>query len=144
MLCFNTSHVVVYHEEAAQHNCKTIVSIHLMLQFIARFNNVDVSNVEFQYISCCSLSFPAFWKNLSRLVSIHLMLQFILVTICLLLPRPTFQYISCCSLSKLSAEFGNGFTGFQYISCCSLSKIQDDSWINYVLFQYISCCSLSG
>ena len=78
------------------------VSIHLMLQFIYSSRNAFLSSSQFQYISCCSLS----WEDLEEPMY-----------------APEFQYISCCSLSTIPDALFNSVFVFQYISCCSLSAI---------------------
>ena len=162
---FNTSHVVVYRQNCHKHRMVFHVSIHLMLQFIGLKPSKYRFIEKFQYISCCSLSYQAFFCtychcrfNTSHVVVYHQPLKFV----CCLI---WFQYISCCSLSVkafvcsfMQPGFNTShvvvypkailieccFVEFQYISCCSLS-------CNHRLwrpagntFQYISCCSLSG
>ena len=75
---FNTSHVTLY-----QWNPKTLpqskhVSIHLMLLFILKENMFLIHGLQFQYISCYSLS---------TMLAMSLMVL------------REFQYISCYSLS---------------------------------------------
>ena len=118
---FNTSHVVVYRQNCHKHRMVFHVSIHLMLQFIGLKPSKYRFIEKFQYISCCSLSYQAFFCtychcrfNTSHVVVYHQPLKFV----CCLI---WFQYISCCSLScnhRLWRPAGNTF---QYISCCSLS-----------------------
>ena len=126
---FNTSHVVVYPRKQRMILDMLQVSIHLMLQFILflllffyvssrvsihlmlQFIEADLSPsssaLEFQYISCCSLSIsPRCQDN----------------------TRSLFQYISCCSLSRFTELFEANRDKFQYISCietclCSLQKV---------------------
>ena len=58
-------------------------------------------NKQFQYISCCSLSFySSINKKSGEQVSIHLMLQFIQHSDAQRNSKLSFQYISCCSLSN--------------------------------------------
>ena len=99
-LCFNTSHVVIYQEKnkrdknmykfqyisccyLSQHLTLFlpiiyVVSIHLMLLFIATEEEQTVTEQAFQYISCCYLSLSD-CRTMIMLpfVSIHLMLLFI-------------------------------------------------------------------
>ena len=78
-LCFNTSHVVVYHETG--HNMKgwlIIVSIHLMLQFISGFFCRTTSkDISFNTSHVVVYPFSPAHKPHKISVSIHLMLQFI-------------------------------------------------------------------
>ena len=100
--CFNTSHVAIYHRSDHPIALANLyVSIHLMLLFIPRIANkyrslqyvsihlmllfIDYGDVcyyrfdQFQYISCCYLSFPP-----GRIIW----------------DKCKFQYISCCYLSS--------------------------------------------
>ena len=111
------------------------VSIHLMLQFIEADLSPSSSALEFQYISCCSLSISprcqdntrslfqyisccslsekrCRWNDYQTEVSIHLMLQFIKGTVKFLGDCRMFQYISCCSLSSGDTELPFYFSGF--------------------------------
>ena len=77
-LCrFNTSHVTLYLYSSPNNVGSSGVSIHLMLLFIGLFKVDLVSNAQFQYISCYSLSLA--WFVILQIcdVSIHLMLLFI-------------------------------------------------------------------
>ena len=93
-----------------------------MLQFICLAFQSGVVEIEFQYISCCSLS-----THKNKAYNLRL----------------EFQYISCCSLSKEILKERGLLDEFQYISCCSLSQTCYDCPSVLCLFQYISCCSLS-
>ena len=162
--CFNTSHVVVYQTQKNFLVLTVLVSIHLMLQFIGLKPSKYRFIEKFQYISCCSLSYQAFFCtychcrfNTSHVVVYHQPLKFV----CCLI---WFQYISCCSLSVkafvcsfMQPGFNTShvvvypkailieccFVEFQYISCCSLSNQLLTFRTLQSTFQYISCCSLS-
>ena len=54
--CFNTSHVTLYLRNGQDYRGTVQVSIHLMLLFIRDAKFSLISLVEFQYISCYSLS----------------------------------------------------------------------------------------
>ena len=77
-LCFNTSHVTLYLFAFRPSSDCCIVSIHLMLLFIAICDWNGYKTVGFQYISCYSLSISLLHvsKRMGH-VSIHLMLLFI-------------------------------------------------------------------
>ena len=98
---FNTSHVVIYRNSTAKTNDKKIVSIHLMLLFIAykklyrRLSGVVSIHLMLLFIRSTMLQF-----RLQFFVSIHLMLLFIINTSIILILRVKFQYISCCYLSN--------------------------------------------
>ena len=119
--------------------------------------------VQFQYISCCSLSVNCVRIAFCNDVSIHLMLQFILervgfnsykaVSIHLML-----QFINLLTATQKNLQgfntshvvvYHNQICGlslscqFQYISCCSLSSFCNVCFRIVLWFQYISCCSLS-
>ena len=127
----------------AVHAFAAAVSIHLMLLFIGKKVYNSIPYLQFQYISCYSLS-----------LFVLLFFQDIL----------SFQYISCYSLSKPQGNMIQLQFPFQYISCYSLSKLillmhrlplvsihLMLLFINMTLlkkcarlmFQYISCYSLS-
>ena len=101
---FNTSHVVVYLTTIINVEYQTMVSIHLMLQFIDLKERSGSLCIKFQYISCCSLS-----KREKRLFTLLLSFNTSHVVVYHRTYRipcyPTqFQYISCCSLSKKRME----------------------------------------
>ena len=79
---------------------KVYVSIHLMLLFISGDHQITIITIQFQYISCYSLS----WEEGQRKTQASL-----------------FQYISCYSLSVIILPPHYPLALFQYISCYSLS-----------------------
>ena len=102
-ISFNTSHVTLYQEipqesvpcrvfqyiscYSLSDSCKRsikgiLVSIHLMLLFIARRRNNHAISGSFQYISCYSLSPHLRRQSIHPFVSIHLMLLFIKHPVC--------------------------------------------------------------
>ena len=119
-VCFNTSHVTLYH----------------FLQLLYS------QEVEFQYISCYSLSRNAslhLWQNE---VSIHLMLLFIDLWQLQKVRKNSFN-TSHVTLYQLVALDGHVVAVFQYISCYSLSPFTVTNTLSDSSFQYISCYSLS-
>ncbi len=92
-----------------------------MLLFIQRLKTKERRPLQFQYISCYSLSSSTIWNNSRASVSIHLMLLFI-----------------HCDWLAVDQPYL-----FQYISCYSLSITETPCWYNIQMFQYISCYSLS-
>ena len=143
LICFNTSHVVVY--------------LDLFLQFlkIIKFQYISccslsvflISNskilYQFQYISCCSLSFINASTIYFIFVSIHLMLQFIVKIAGAegqLLGFNTshvvvYRIIEICGIIFKLVSI---HLMLQFIRYTFLQNIQN-FW-----FQYISCCSLSS
>ena len=122
-LHFNTSHVTVYPFHNRTLHLLYLISIHLMLLFIAAASGEDLATTSFQYISCYCLSYTYLTPNIFlKFISIHLMLLFIGST-------GAFYY----QLEYL----------FQYISCYCLSAIEDDATDAESTFQYISCYCLS-
>ena len=101
-ICFNTSHVTLYHHPVPSCCLDTQVSIHLMLLFISPLSAAFSSQMQFQYISCYSLSSG---KSFDKCRT------------------SAFQYISCYSLSEHKIEMELNGWKFQYISCYSLSNI---------------------
>ena len=90
-----------------------IVSIHLMLLFIADRQHGKILLLSFQYISCYSLSFSGGKYGNQRNVSIHLMLLFIQKVAEGSGKKCKFQYISCYSLS--------GFVQYPIFNCNSFN-----------------------
>ena len=90
IFCFNTSHVVVYRETNAE----------------------IFGELEFQYISCCSLSSCRPFFDQSRLCfnTSHVVVYRIKEGQCLLVVE--FQYISCCSLSIYCRKSKNLYVCF--------------------------------
>ena len=144
ILRFNTSHVVVYllALKISWHSSTSFNTSHVVVYPKIKVRNKN-ENFEFQYISCCSLSYQQCLHNCKILL---------------------FQYISCCSLSDSRTKTYNPYFTFQYISCCSLSlysgtpgsgksRFNTSHVVVYrnnsrlifqsIWFQYISCCSLS-
>ena len=101
-LCFNTSHVTLYHQAGCANNSITAVSIHLMLLFIRNLAQHTKERCAFQYISCYSLSKAEIRFGRTTFVSIHLMLLFIPFPVLYTLNLLLFQYISCYSLSSFA------------------------------------------
>ena len=101
LYCFNTSHVTLYQKNHEKKKWKNGVSIHLMLLFIIRTEEI---------------------QRLFTIVSIHLILLFILCVLRHIAHFCWFQYISCYSLSLQCTGVGSHIISFQYISCYSLSK----------------------
>ena len=120
-----------------------IISIHLMLLFIAFFRlgqvtclNFNTSHVTvyplvlaewkridiFQYISCYCLSRSWIMGRYYQKISIHLMLLFIEIWKREQNDEGAFQYISCYCLSADSKRPQNCGLLFQYISCYCLSN----------------------
>ena len=98
------------------------VSIHLMLQFIVLNGYMRLIKLEFQYISCCSLSVPIY-------ATANIMNQF--------------QYISCCSLSGKNIPECMAELGFNTSHVVVYQELSVLLWGLDTEFQYISCCSLS-
>ena len=124
LLRFNTSHVVVY-QLADQVNITAIFGFNTSHVVVYRLWATQWWKIQckFQYISCCSLSLSTVsGKGALRL----------------------FQYISCCSLSGEPKDIIGRLIKFQYISYCSLSVVWLCKTVYRFLFQYISCCSLSA
>ena len=142
--CFNTSHVVIYHNNG-----------HIQISFIQ----------EFQYISCCYLSIheEGMGDGTNCFNTSHVVI-YLRIILFVLLRQTRFQYISCCYLSFWMCRVLTLLSMFQYISCCYLSrKLLLYLWWQrvsihlmllfitlasrhlpaYVKFQYISCCYLS-
>ena len=122
LLCFNTSHVVVYLLLLMTtrlfyfgFNTSHVVVYHKKI-YIKQLNYAM-----FQYISCCSLSLFFFKKVIDFYVSIHLMLQFIYRY------RKDSRYRIGVSI-HLMLQFIHHRSHHQYL---------------LIMFQYISCCSLS-
>ena len=110
-------------EDVRERDWWNLVSIHLMLLFIA-MDKYGISLTDsFQYISCYSLSL-AEWIDYVNAIK--------------------FQYISCYSLSLFKVGQIVKCRLFQYISCYSLSCLSDIDFYRAILFQYISCYSLSN
>ena len=163
---FNTSHVVVYLTTIINVEYQTMVSIHLMLQFIDLKERSGSLCIKFQYISCCSLS-----KREKRLFTLLLSFNTSHVVVYHRTYRipcyPTqFQYISCCSLSKKRMEVQLRLYSVSihlmlqfipvpvYLHPFCQNRFNTSHVVVYPfppahkcvfsLFQYISCCSLSG
>ena len=144
-LCFNTSHVTLYHRPAFQKRCGFLVSIHLMLLFIGHAQIQNAFNILFQYISCYSLSQKRFSLSCFctgfQYISCYSLSQY---------PEShsgqtaQFQYISCYSLSVGVGVEPSPKSPFQYISCYSLSHVWTEEQQSKYMFQYISCYSLSN
>ena len=98
---FNTSHVTVYPLQLCTALGPSLISIHLMLLFIAS----------------ALFLLPPF-----GIISIHLMLLFISVDWDAFAASVGFQYISCYCLSHLLHELFLSVMPFQYISCYCLSS----------------------
>ena len=143
LLCFNTSHVTLYHLHSTD--------------FVYKY--------AFQYISCYSLSEMAWWPKWSRkcfntshvtlyhgiwrfinrpnFVSIHLMLLFIFFCV--------FRYYHCSTVSihlmllfimlSGSVSFLPHFVSIHLMLLFIQQEYTDN--INTFVFQYISCYSLS-
>ena len=119
---FNTSHVVVYHGRPGKSGGCYFVSIHLMLQFIRKLLSTAGKEIQFQYISCCSLSFFIIFSTaeLNGFNTSHVVVY--LESGSYSYKIQEFQYISCCSLSNYVFDVVESAEKFQYISCCSLSE----------------------
>ena len=111
---FNTSHVTVYRSRELNTPLFLLISIHLMLLFIAFFRldqvtclnfNIVISHRNltlpflFQYISCYCLSSLSLCAWSPFCISIHLMLLFIKFSYHGMTFYKVFQYISCYCLS---------------------------------------------
>ena len=135
-----------------------------MLLFIQRLKTKERRPLQFQYISCYSLSSSTIWNNSRASVSIHLMLLFILIVEILMsgalssfntshvtlyhyndikiVTHDSFQYISCYSLSVM-------FLQYRFIRFCfntshvTLYPLSVEPVRHGIVFQYISCYSLS-
>ena len=185
--CFNTSHVVVYpcimldmvsntvfqYISCCSLSMKTlllgfpssVVSIHLMLQFIniivIGFNSILL----FQYISCCSLSqFADEAAKESRCFNTSHVVVYLpgvgqqrfyhkgfntshVVVYLLSLLKKRIRFL-CFNTSHVvvyppAFTISIALSMFQYISCCSLSVYLSFFHALHGKFQYISCCSLS-
>ena len=138
---FNTSHVTLYPLYADGNDAvlESFNTSHVTLYL--QSGTIFLFAIQFQYISCYSLSQWPATRPLMRRVSIHLMLLFISNAPASPRTTGTFQYISCYSLSERK-QFCRNCRLFQYISCYSLSE-RKQFCRNCRLFQYISCYSLS-
>ena len=99
-----------------------LVSIHLMLQFIAPGCTGCSFGSVFQYISCCSLSASDRAAPMGA---------------------APFQYISCCSLSEYKKQHPEKFEDVSIHLMLQFIKAVGEDGLYFVKFQYISCCSLS-
>ena len=102
---FNTSHVTVYQNYQYIKWIYDMISIHLMLRFIAYLASVCASSTSFQYISCYGLSSKHYRKchkisyfNTSH-VTVYRGTHSVDFGLCI-----RFQYISCYGLSPHSVS----------------------------------------
>ena len=132
---------ITYHSKTSL--TTAAVSIHLMLLFIHTSFNFMQHLLQFQYISCYSLS---------SAIPLSYFLKHCFNTSHVTLyhgrgggsaGRVPFQYISCYSLSLFLDSCLLGNQWFQYISCYSLSEQEFITPQASGVFQYISCYSLS-
>ena len=119
---FNTSHVVVYlmYKSLVREYKESFNTSHVV---VYRETNAEIfGELEFQYISCCSLSSCRPFFDQSRLCfnTSHVVVYPIYPIQASV--TDTFQYISCCSLSHKERVRIYRTQVFQYISCCSLSR----------------------
>ena len=120
-ISFNTSHVVVYLTPISS-TARSSLRFNTSHVVVYRGFDLVINHfLQFQYISCCSLS-----KKME--VSPY--------------NKTEFQYISCCSLSSLHLPLRTRMRGFNTSHVVVYQK-RNYKKIKIALFQYISCCSLS-
>ena len=122
---FNTSHVTVYLCACFYEQVIIIISIHLMLLFIAvRFWGLQFFlyfNTSHVTVYLCSKS----TESIRTGISIHLMLLFITM---LIITTKVFRYFNTSHVTVyliLSASYFS-LSLFQYISCYCLSQFRED------------------